>query len=98
VWFLAISLGSVFLTAKTIVWTNGGELIFKSLRRELCLQPGELLWVHTAPLDWNRLLPFRVKSLNSSIFIWPRFSDMDSLWTAFRAHSPAADLDRISPW
>jgi hypothetical protein len=98
VWFLAIGLGSIFFTAKTIKWTEAGELNFSSWRRELEVSAGELVSVHSMPLDWNRLLPFRIKAIHGSIFIWPRFNDMDRLGQLLCSHSPDAEVDRLLPF
>ena len=98
-WFLGICLASVVFTAKTVKLTHGGNLLFTSRYRELQVLPGQLTSVHAAPLDWNRLLPLRVRTaMQGSIWLWPKFTDMDTLWAAFLLNSPSSDLDRPSMW
>jgi len=101
IWFLGICLGSILYTAKTVGLTPSGDLVFASRQRELLVLPGQLYSVDAMPLDWNRLLPWKVRAMQGSIWLWPRFSDMDELWKAFLANSPAAEIDRpfpLAPW
>lgn len=96
-WLLCASSASVLLTAKKVNLTDDGALVFTSRYRKLVVLPGQLQSVHTLPLDWNRLLPWRVKAVFGSIWLWPRFSSMETLWLACVANSPSVDLDRLSP-
>jgi hypothetical protein len=97
-WAIGICLASVLFTAKTVKLTDSGNLVFISPYRELVVLPGQLTSVHTGvPLDWNRLFPWKVRAdLQGSIWLWPRFPDMDRMWAAFISNSPSADLDRLS--
>jgi len=97
IWFLGISLGSILYTAKTVRLTPSGDLVFASRQRELLVLPGQLHSVNSMPLDWNRLLPWRVRAMQGSIWLWPRLSNMDELWKAFLVNSPAAEMDRLFP-
>ena len=95
-WFLLIGFGSILLTAKTVRWSEAGDLIFASRRRDLRVHAGDLLSVHSvARIDPNRLTPWRAKGANGSIYMWPRFSDMDQLWLVMQLHSPDADIDPV---
>jgi hypothetical protein len=96
-WFLGVSLASMFLIARTVALRNDA-LIFTSRRRNLSVPRGDLLSVGAVPLDWNRLLPWRVQSVNGSIRIAARFNEMEDLWEAFYLNSPGADIDPPFPW
>ena len=96
-WFLGVSLASFFFTAQRVRMNDQGAVIFSSRRRDLLVEAGELVSVHIIPLDWNRLLPMRVRARQGSIFLWSRFTDMESMWRTLQTHSPDADMDRPHP-
>ncbi|MFZ0251841.1 MAG: hypothetical protein WAL61_18000 [Acidimicrobiales bacterium] len=96
-WFAGLCGLSALFTVKSIRLREDGDLVFTAWRREVRVQPGGLLSVQPVVFDWNRLLPFRVDSDQGTLWLWPRFTDMDTLWDAFLSHSLLASVAPLSP-
>ena len=95
-WFIFVSSALLYFPANRVELSEDGSFTFISPRRQLIVNPGELITVHKIWFDPNRLLPFWVKGQRGGILLSSRVQNLAVLRELLIQYSPDATVCRLT--